>query len=275
MEVKDSNFKNTLTYVCSPTGAQNILTIGNVMNIPIIAVLFLFFSIYEIANISGFSFVTFSFLPKSRIIDSAIRFSYPGIYKDLQELKKDYSDFEPEVRYWGSWSWQVENGIFEKLVGLTNYQVRLPEEIVMVTKDGVAQFSRADSSCNDDRGCPFAIPDKPEQGIVGTVQYGPPNYETAPNFTLEWLGTNSGRFLKYEHCFSTYIHTPINLPLMVKPQGVDAKIIQKGYGFYLVSVRSDGYASMRISKAAFEKFRSCDKNVRNSWPNVGGAAWRR
>ncbi|MBD2256373.1 hypothetical protein H6G13_02205 [Pseudanabaena sp. FACHB-2040] len=214
-------------------------------------------------------------MEQREIIDEAIRFSYPNIYSNLKELQVDYSNFKPEVRYWGSWSWQVKNGFLEKLFGLTRYQVRMPEEIVMVSVDGKAQFSRSDTDCIGDSGCPFTPPDNPEQGVVGTVQYGGPNYEVVNDFSVEWRGRDRGSVFKSGHCFSAYINSPKNKALVVSPKGADATTIRKGYGFYLVAITSDSYARMRIPKATFEQSQLCNIEARKSWPNVGGWAWKR
>ena len=241
----------------------------------IFIMLFLPFSLYEAGNFTGFSWKRLEYVGEREIIDAAVQFSYPDIYSNLRELQADYSKFKPAIRYWGSWSIQVENGFLEKLFGLTRYQVRMPEEIVMVSVDGKAQFSRSDTDCPGDGGCPFTPPDNPEQGIVGTVQYGRPNYEVANDFSVEWEGPEKGSVFRSEHCFSAYINSPENKALVVSPKGADTTTVRKGYGFYLVAITSDAYSRMRISKAAFERSKLCSIEVRKAWPNVGGGAWKR
>jgi hypothetical protein len=39
------------------------------------------------------------------IIDAAIRFSYPDIYSNMQELQVDYSKFKP-ISNVGGWAWK-------------------------------------------------------------------------------------------------------------------------------------------------------------------------
>lgn len=239
------------------------------------AVLFLLLCIYEGANLTGYSWKRHQVVPERELIDAAIRYSYPGIYANAQELRRDYASFRPEVRYWGSWTWSVENGVFEKLLGLTNYQVRLPEEIVMVSKDGVAQFSRGDSSCGGDGPCPPTQPDRPERGIVGTVQDGPPDFAVSSDFTLAWKNQEGGQLFKSGHCFAAAIVTPESTQLRITLANGDERTVRTGYGYYLVSVRSDAQARMRISKAMFERSRRCSDEARQAWPNVGGVAWKR
>lgn len=242
--------------------------------------------IYELGNLTGFSWTRFKYVSETEIVDAAVRHSYPNIYANLKEMQTDYSKFEPQVRYWGSWSWQVDNGLLEKIFGLTRYQVRMPEEIVMVNVDGKADFSRGDSDCLGDSGCSLTPPDNPEQGIVGTVQLGGPSYEVTNDFSVEWDGEKSNdmttwgnknkeNILTSGHCFSAYIKSPQLYKLTVSPKGAESKTIQQGYGFYLVAITSDAYSAMRISKAEFLKSKSCDENVRKEWPNVGGYAWKR
>lgn len=242
------------------------------MRRPILIMLLLPLSLYEAGNFTGFSWKRLEFVGEQAIIDAAVRFSYPNIYSNLQELQVDYSKFKPAIRYWGSWSIQVENGFLEKLFGLTRYQVRMPEEIVMVDVDGKAQFSRGDTGCPGDSGCPVALPDNPERGIVGTVQYGSPTYEVANNFSVEWKGREKGSVFKSEHCFSAYINSPENEALVVSPKGSDPTTISQGFGFYLVAIKSGGYGQMRISKAEFERSKLCSTEARKAWPNVGGVS---
>ena len=241
----------------------------------IFLLLFLPLLVYGAGNLTGFSWKRLEYVSQQEIIDAAVRYSYPDIYSGIQEMQVDYSRFNPEVRYWGSWSWQVDNGLLEKLFGLTRYQVRMPEEIVMVTVDGRADFSRGDSDCPGDGGCPPISPDNPEQGIVGTVQLGGPTYEVAKNFSVQWQDQEKGDVLASGHCFSAYINSPTNRSLIVSPEGAHSTTIRKGYGFYLVAITSDAYGSMRISRAAFLKSKSCSNEARAAWPNVGGWAWKR
>ena len=92
----------------------------------IFLLLFLPLLVYEAGNLTGFSWKRLEYVSQQEIIDAAVRYSYPDIYSGIQEMQVDYSRFNPEVRYWGSWSWQVDNGLLEKLFGLTRYQ---PESV--------------------------------------------------------------------------------------------------------------------------------------------------
>jgi hypothetical protein len=237
--------------------------------------LFLILILYEAGNLTGFSWKRLEYVSQHEIINAAVRYSYPDIYSNLKELQVDYAKFKPEVRYWGSWSWQVDNGLLEKLFGLTRYQVRMPEEIVMVTVDGKADFSRGDSDCPGDGACAPIAPDNPEQGIVGTVQLGGPTYEVSEDFSAQWEGDDKGAAFISGHCFSSYINSPVNKNFVVSPKGAEPTTVRRGYGFYLVAITSDAYAAMRISKAEFLKSKSCSKEAREAWPNVGGWAWKR
>ncbi len=241
----------------------------------LITLLLLILSLYETGNLTGFSWKRLEYVNQEEIINAAVRYSYPNIYSNLKEMRIDYSTFKPEVRYWGSWSWDVDNGLLAKLFGLTRYQVRMPEEIVMVTVDGKADFSRGDSECAGDSYCPPFPPDNPEQGIVGTVQLGGPTYEVATDFSAHWEGEDKSRVFKSGHCFSAYINSPTNRIFVVSPKGATPTTIRRGFGFYLVVITSDAYSAAKISKAEFERSRTCSSEARQTWPNVGGWAWKR
>lgn len=241
-------------------------------------------TIYEVGNLTGFSWKHCKYISEAEIIDAAVRYSYHNLYFSLNDMQEDYSNFKPDVRYWGSWSIRVNNGLLEKLFGLTRFQVRMPEEIVMVTVDGKAIFSRPDD-CIEGGECQTIIPDNPEQGFIGTVQLGAPNYEVSNDFSIEWNGENNtnletwgdirkDNILIFGHCFSAYIKSPKLYKLVVSPEGAPRKSIRPRYGFYLVAINSDGYKVRRISKAQFLKAKSCSKQVLASWPSMGGW-WKR
>jgi hypothetical protein len=243
-------------------------------------------AVFEAGALTGFSWKRLAYVPEAEIVDAAIRFSYPDIYADLRALQADYSGFRPQVRYWGSWNLDLQNGLIDKLFGFQRYQVRLPEEIVIVDADGKALFSRADTACNDERGCPKTPPDHPETGIVGTVQHGEPGYEAAQAYTVAWEGVSQaaklqdtagqGRVFTAGHCFSASITSKGERSLVVDVPGDGATTLRQGFGYHLVAVMATGhYARVRISKAEFERSRSCSPEARAAWPNVGGAAWKR
>ena len=230
---------------------------------------------FEFGNLTGFSWTRLRYVSHQEIADAAVRYSYPDIYADARALRKDYSHFEPKVRYWGNGSSQVENGLVQKLFGVARYEVRLPEEIVMVNVDGKAEFSRGLGDCPSDNGCPPALPDNPERGVVGTVQLGQPDYPVAKDLLVRWQdGKGSPAFVS-GHCFSIHRHSTAGGTLRVTAPGGVAATIRPGAGFYLVAVTGGGHSFIRISKAVFLRSRSCDPAIRKDWPNVGGWSWKR
>src|SRR5262245_56557939 len=98
--------------------------------------------VYLTPNLTGFSRARFAFVDHGELIDAAIPYAYPGLYSNAAELKADYSTFVPQVRYWGTWTWEFDNGLLAKLLGFTRYEVLLPDAIVFVDVDGKVDFMR-------------------------------------------------------------------------------------------------------------------------------------
>ena len=253
----------------------------------------LFFSIFililELPNLTGFSLQRMRIVSDKELINTAIEFVYHDIYKDRAEFKSNYSRFEPKARYWGSWYWKMDSDLVDKLLGFTRYQVLLPDAVVIFDVAGTPLFTRAPTECGlGDSGC-TVIPDNPEQGIVGTVQLGPPDYKPASkqDLSIEWNGEvatdmktwgdkRKDQIFMSGHCFSAYIKSPKLYDLKVKAKGQDVVTINQGYGFYLVTIlESNSYGLHRISKEFFLKSQHCDADVRKDWPNVGGGSWVR
>lgn len=246
------------------------------MRNPVLLTLALCLAIFEAGTLTGFSWKRLAYVPDQELVDAAIRHAYPDIYADLHALQADYTGYQPQVRYWGSWNWQIENGLVDKLFGFQRYQVRLPEEIVIVDAEGKARFSRDDTSCNDERGCPKTPPDRGETGIVGTVQRGAPGYWAAQAFSVAWKAAEPGSVFTSGHCFSASITSKDERSLIVDLPGDGAATLRLGFGYHLVAITGSGIqARMRISKAKFERSRSCSPQASAAWPNVGGQAWQR
>ena len=230
----------------------------------------------EAANFSGFSWTRLTIVSQSEIINSAIKYNYPDIYSGADDLRKDYSSFTPQISYWGNWVGD-ETHVLNKLLGIKHYEVRLPDAVVVTDVDGNALFSR---SCSDNSWCsPLVAPDHPILGIVGTVQYGAPNYEIANDFSVHWTTETQGKVLTYEHCFSAFNGGSKNPSLTIRAAGRDPITIDGRFGYYLMAFTFDEkgtyYGTMKISESEFLKSQSCSKEARRAWPNVGGFAWKR
>ena len=155
----------------------------------------LYFSIFililELANLTGFSWQRMRIVSDQELINTAIDFVYHDIYKDKAEFKSNYAHFEPKARYWGSWYWKMDNDLVDKLLGFTRYHVLLLDTVVILDVAGKPLFTRPPTECGlGGSGCPTVMPDNPEQGIVGTVQLGPPDYKPASkqDLSIEWNG---------------------------------------------------------------------------------------
>jgi hypothetical protein len=242
-----------------------------------IAFLIIFIT-YEIGNLTGFSWDRGRYVSNREIVDAAVERAYSGIYSDAENLKKDYPGFAPVAEYWGNWFWsEGGSNLLNKLLGYTVYQVRLPGEVVIVDTSGRAEYSR---SCGTGSAyCDLIPPFRPELGVVGTVQLGEPNYEVAKNIGVTW-SDNKGSVFVAGHCFSALSESANGQRLSINiPEDGRSLSIGDLYGFYLVAItagkQGSYYGILRISKDQFIKSRSCSKDARAKWPNVGGGAWKR
>lgn len=247
-------------------------------------VLFAVLAFYEIPNLTGFSRTRLEFVDHGELIDTAIRHAYPELYANVAELRTDYSNFVPQVRYWGTWHWEFDNGLLEKLLGFTLYQVLLPDAIVFVDVDGKVDFSRGyacrpgtqDGGLLGVEDCRPFFPDLLEQGVIGTVQGGDPDYAPVLEMTVAWDTTSAGTFQRADHCFSAYLDTPPARELVVTPANDEPRHIRPGYGYYLVAMTEPRvHLIRRISKAQFERFKSCSAATREQWPDFYNIRWRR
>lgn len=206
---------------------------------------------------------------KAQLIQSAIQFSYPSIYADLSELRKDYPNFSPRIRRWS------DDLIF--LFGEGLYAVQMPEEEVLVTSDGKAKTTR---KCgNEEADCVLVKPSNPELGIVGTVQLQSPDYPVAQELEVSWKGT-PGHVYVVGHCFAAFKSSSEPLVLSLKVPGYEPLEISGVYGTRLVAATLSNtgghyYASGRIPKAMFLESETCSESAKAKWPNVGGWAWKR
>jgi len=206
---------------------------------------------------------------KARLIQAAIQFSYPSIYGDLSDLRKDYPAFTPSIRRWS------DDLIFLFSEGL--YAVQMPEEEVLVTADGKAKTTRRCGGTEAE--CVLVAPSSPELGVVGTVQLESPGYPIAQGLEVAWKGT-PGYVHVVGNCFSAFKSSAEPLVLSLKVPGYKPLEISGVYGTRLIAATLDNtgghyYGSGRIPKAMFLESKSCSESVRAKWPNVGGWAWKR
>ncbi|MFL6625629.1 MAG: hypothetical protein ACJ8IK_04345 [Burkholderiaceae bacterium] len=205
---------------------------------------------------------------EARLVQAAVDYSYPSIYLDLAALRQDYPGFAPRVRRWS------DNVLF--LVGEGLYAVQMPEEEVIVRRDGKVVTTRRCGSVEAD--CARVAPRFPVMGVVGTVQLGDPDYAVARHLQVRWQGT-PGEVRIVGHCFWAWKASSEPLVLTITEPGHNSMDLDGVDGRVLVAVQlskqGSYFASTRLSKAAFEQARDCTPAVRESWPNIGGAAWKR
>ena len=228
------------------------------------------FICFETANFTGFSWTRLRRLSDEELINAAIRYNYLDVYSDLVEFKTDYSSFNPEVYYWADLTGEAGSQFWNKSFGSKLFNVRLPDAVVIVASDGTARFSR--------RYSPTIAPDHPRLGIVGTVQDGPPNYDAARDFSVQWIDGSEGTVFVSGHCFAAFSESQKPVLKISGTKKDDVITIGDQYGYRLVAIpdiKRAAYASIKISEPTFRRSETCDKTVRAAWPNVGGASWKR
>lgn len=203
-----------------------------------------------------------------RLVQAAIDSSYADIYPDLPALRHDYPGFEPRVRRWS------DDLLF--LFGEGLYAVRMPEEEVILTRDGAYQTTRNCGSVESD--CERVAPHDPSMGVVGTVQLGDPDYAVAHDLDVHWRG-GAGEVHIVGHCFWAFKASSEPLVLEIAVPGINGMTLEDFNGKRLVAIqlstRGSYYGTTRLSNADFEQSRGCSEQARAAWPNIGGAGWKR
>jgi hypothetical protein len=206
-------------------------------------------------------------IDSAKFIDATIKsFSlYGDNYKNLEELRIDYPGFTPRVRLWAEDDWTFGE--------INYYSVNIPEYLVIYNKDGTWNNTR---KCGFVGGnCQIIAPAHPEKGIVGTLQYGEPTYAMAENFELEWQGDPKAVFFKSGHCFSAYSQSPASEDFIIRLQGAESSQFMTDFGFFLLVNIGGRHTMQRISKAQFIQLKSCSREARAAWPDIGWSSWKR
>ena len=198
------------------------------------------------------------------LVEAAVRAIYPGTYETLEELRRDYPGFSTRVRRWGP----------------NRFSVDMPDELVILDAQGKIHATRNCGSTEGD--CEQVIPAKPELGVVGTVQYGDPEFARATGISAMWQGSSKGYVFESGNCFAAHKASATEpLTLKVVADGNGSVEFHKKYGFYLVAVTFDlkrggtYYGNVRIPRKTFLDSNTCSPAAREAWPNVGGASWKR
>lgn len=218
-------------------------------------------------------------IDRTAFIETAIRYEYNSVYESLEDLRQDYPGFTPKIQPWSD--------KISMWLGIGLYSIELPEALILIDINGNVRSSRSCGSV--DGNCTVVPPQHPELGVVGTLQYGAPNYEIVKDYEVNWSRKNEGTVFISEHCFSAFSNNAIGLELKIAPQTQNSVPIgfRNTYGYYLIaayfqspdkksdSLPSSTYSSKRISKSLFLKSASCNQEIRNSWPRIGVNPWKR
>ncbi len=239
-------------------------------------------AVYEAGNLTGFSWTRMRYVSDTEFIQNAITKAYPGIYRDLTDLRVDYPGFAPEVRYWCAWRSEFADSFLERLLGFANYQVKLPDAVVRVDIDGKARLSL---DCNNGN-CAVATPAHPVFGVIATVQLDDaPYYPVVPDFRAYWSDGPSDDVAKDRHCVSAYSQANPQAAFVIDSPGAKPLKIEPRFGFYLVAARlvpqgdknwvKGAYEMRRITRGQFLAWRSCAARTKAEWPDFVGSWWKR
>ena len=201
-----------------------------------------------------------------KLIRIAVGYASYDNYANIEDLRRDYPGFTPRIRLWREDPWFMP-------ASCRRYSVQLPEKLVIFDPDGNVRTTRTCGTVGGD--CEAVAPIHPERGIVGTVQFGGPDYAVATDFEIEWPDNPEAIFFKSGHCFSAYSQSSNWQDLIIRPKGARPMYVTTGFGFFLVAGKGEGFAVCRISRELFDRSRSCSSDAKAAWPNVGGAAWKR
>jgi hypothetical protein len=230
--------------------------------------------VFESGNLTGFSWERFRYVSDEELFDAAIRANYQPQYRNLEELRTDYPGFTPEVRYWNAWNLEWKNSLFDKLLGFTRYQVRLPQSTAILDTAGKVVSIQG---CDTDPCPPVVFPVHPEFGVIGTVQIAP-SYDPVTDFEARW-SSGAAEVLQAGNCFSAHKEGIDKDTLTISQDGAYPLTLRNQLGFFRIGVQlhpempgapygTGGYRQQRITKAEFLKWKSCSQEARDEWPDL-------
>jgi len=239
-------------------------------------------TVYEAGNLTGFSWHRMRYVSDAELIQNAIRFAYPRIYDDLAALHVDYPSFEPKVRYWGLWYRSSDDRLLNRLLGFSNYQVKLPDVVVTLSIDGRARYTH---QC-DAEGRDITAPAHPVFGVIGTAQRETPTHDPVTDFQLDWADGAQGELSQTGHCFAAYSQSNPSAALTISSADSKPLEIRPRFGFYLVAAQlapktaektwiKGQYSQRRITLQEFLKWKSCSAAAKEEWPDIAGEWWQR
>lgn len=187
--------------------------------------------VWELGALYGFSWQELGRADRRHMIDAAVAFAYPGAYSNLDQLHHDYAHFRPEVSYWDGWDYQGSVDALDKLLGNTEYQIRLPDLVVVADVHGqpLSYFSLDEEQ--------QVAPDRPVLGLVGEIQ---DLREAAPvdeQLRLRWTHPQFAVAEVHDDCFSAYSALILNQQLELTSSGAAPLQLGQPLGYYRVEVQ--------------------------------------
>ena len=214
---------------------------------------------WELGALYGFSWRHLGRGSQVELANTAVAYAYPQVYADLDELRHDYARFRPSVSYWDDWRFEERIEVWDKLLGDTKYQVRLPDRVVMLDVHGTPLY---DLALEDEQ---IIAPDRADLGLIVSVQ-SRDSYATAlHDLQAEWSQPQRGEVHLRERCLSAYSAQPRGLNLTLTAKEHHPLTITPRFGFYRVTLSfspADDYDYgsqdfQRISRAEFMRLRDC------------------
>ncbi len=198
--------------------------------------------LWQLGELYGFSWQHLGRADRTRMVDTAVAFAYPGIYANLGELRRDYSRFTPEVEYV-----RYQGDMDDLLFGGTDYRVRLPDLFVELDIHGqpLAQFAL-------DEAQGAVAPDRPELGLIGEVFDERP-MSVGEGFQLRWAQPERGDVEIHGHCFSAYREKARRQTLELSASGAESLQLARPPGFYHVRVQLVPEGEYRYSQAQWQR----------------------
>jgi len=233
--------------------------------------------VFELGNFTAFSWARGEYVSAAELRDAAVRGAYDGVYADLEALRADYPGFSPEIRYSNGWNIEFQNSAFDKLVGFTRYQVRLPEGFAILDTSG--RFLALEG-CDTDP-CPAPIqPPQPVFGVIATVQRNEAPFDAVTDYDVHWSDGSTAGIVRLGHCFSALREDSPEVALIISRPGTYPATLQPRFGYFLMGMQLVAettppsgirgvHSQSRISKVDFLNWKSCDPSIRKAWPNQG------
>jgi len=208
--------------------------------------------LWQLGALYGFSWQQLGRADRGQMLDAAVAFAYPEAYADLDELRSDYAHFRPEVLYWGSRNDQIIE-VMDKLLGRTEYQIRLPDLMVIADIHGRPLYHFPPDEEQQ------VIPDRPILGLVGDIQ---DLREAAPvneTLGLRWSNPQYGEAEIHDNCFSAFSPLSREQHLELTSSGAEPLRMGRPLGYFRVQVQlgqrdggpSNSASRQRISYAEF------------------------